>query len=112
MIGINYEVSNIFTYPFDLGVRHLMLATCDGSQKDIQRLADLKMIRQIPEKTMAYGPLTKSERTYHFAIGTVELLGYLIFVIPALIGPFLASVADAVMISQAPSNSLEKDAPK
>jgi hypothetical protein len=86
---IRYETTNWLTRPLELGARHFKLATCDGSQATLLRLAKERIIYRPYEDDNTYTPLTVGQRVYHIAVGTLETVGYL-----TLIVPFITSVAD------------------
>lgn len=86
---IRYESTNWLTMPFELGLRHLKLATCDGSQETLLHLAKERIIYRPLEKDNKYTSLTAGSRVYHIVVGTLETVGYL-----TLIAPFITAVAD------------------
>ena len=81
--------NNFFTRPFEVGVRHLKLALCDGDQKTLINLAKERIIYRPSEDTNSYKPLTLATRAYHITIGVLETLGYLTIIIP-----FIVAIAD------------------
>lgn len=99
---IRYESASLLTMPFELGVRHFKLATCDGSQETLLYLAKERIIyrpsiRALPSGASSgqdnkYTSLTVGKRAYHITVGVLETVGYL-----TLIVPFIIAVADLLL---------------
>lgn len=92
MINIRYE--NSFNHfpakPLELGLRHLKVACCDGSQKTLLQLARDKIIyRPRASNHDTYEALTYKQRFSHAIIGLSETIGY-----ATLIAPFAIAATD------------------
>lgn len=82
---VRYECSiNIFTLPFEVGLRHLKLAFCDGSQETLLSMAKERILHR-PCKNDHFEPLTKSRRFSHIVLGFFETAGYLTLFVPFVI---------------------------
>jgi hypothetical protein len=83
-ITVRYESgwSGMFTQPFEVGVRHLVVAVCEGSQESLTRLAKEKVIYRSDSPENAYNPLSFSNRVFHCTMGVLETAGFIIPVIP------------------------------
>ncbi len=87
--NIRYESTNYLTTPFELGVRHLKLAICDGSQETLLHLARERIIYRPYERDNRYASLTIGQRACHIIVGTLEIVGYLTVIVP-----FITAVVD------------------
>jgi hypothetical protein len=87
IVAVRHESSlnNFFTRPFEVGMRHLKVALCDGSQKTLTQLAKERIIYRSNASENIYKPLTLDQRIFHVVIGTLETAGYITLVIPFVI---------------------------
>ncbi len=90
-IAVRYEVAliNRLTKPFEVGLRHLKVAFCDGTDEKLIQLAKERIIYRPFEETNKYAPLTIGQRLYHGIVGMLETIGYL-----TLIVPYIVQIAD------------------
>ena len=83
-VRIRYEsaLNSIFTLPFEIGVRHLKVAFCDGSQQTLTELSKERIIYRSRELEERFSPLTKKQGIFHLITGTLEIIGYATIAIP------------------------------
>ena len=84
-VTVRYENgwSGMLTQPFEVGVRHLVVAVCDGSQDSLIRLAKERVIyRPDSSDKDIYNPLSLKDRVFHFTMGVLETAGFIIPIIP------------------------------
>lgn len=86
-VTTRYESSlnSFLTKPFEVGVRHLKVAFCDGSQQTFTEMAKERIIYRSRESENELSPLTKKERFFHLVTGVLETAGYLTIVIPFIV---------------------------
>lgn len=92
-----YSFKNCLSYialPFELGVRHLKVAFCDGKQETLTNMSRERIIFRVPggphpekeERTEPnYHKLSTKDRVFHALVGFGETLGYLCIVVPFVI---------------------------
>jgi hypothetical protein len=88
MVTIRYESAfdSFFTNPFEIGVRHLKVAFCNGSQANLTHLAKEKVIyRALEANNDVFQNLTLKQRVFHALVGFGETVGYLTLVVPFII---------------------------
>ena len=78
------------TAPFELGIRHFIIACCDGKPATIQRLMKERVIHQFSYSytgtdNPTYRDLTKCERAVHIVLGLLETVGYITIVLPFIV---------------------------
>lgn len=73
MITIRYESKNYFTRPFELGIRHLQLAICNGSQDTLIHLAKERIVCRPSAPENLYPSLSIYQRAYHITLGFLEI---------------------------------------
>ena len=88
---VRYESFSRFTKPFDIGIRHLAVAFCDGSQETLNRLARERIVYRPRESEIGLS-LTKKQRSFHLVVGTLETVGYVTIIIP-----FIISFVDKIL---------------
>lgn len=93
-VTVRYESSlNFFlTQPFEIGIRHLKVAFCNGSQKNLTEMAKERIIYR-PEESEGdkLNPLTKTQRFFHLVTGVLETAGYVTIIVP-----FIVAVVDRI----------------
>lgn len=82
------ESNNWFFHPFEIGFRHLKVASCDGKQSTLINFAKERIIYRPIEGTETCHLLTLRSRIHHLALGIFETLGYLTLVVPFLVATF------------------------
>ena len=88
MVTVRYESAfdNFFTNPFEIGIRHLKVAFCNGSQDNLTHLAKERIIYRANEDAGdQFQPLTRKQRVFHALVGLGETVGYLTVVVPFVI---------------------------
>lgn len=93
-VTTRYESSmnNWLTQPFEIGVRHLKVAFCDGSQETLLHMARERMIYRSRESEDQFNPLTNRQRFFHAIVGFLETAGYITIIVP-----FVVSAADRAL---------------
>lgn len=79
LVTVRYESSlfNFLTQPFEIGLRHLKVACCDGSQETLIQMAKERIIYRPEEKNNNnYISLTSKQRFFHAVVGLSEIVGY------------------------------------
>ena len=83
----NYPLC-FLTHPFEIGVRHLQVAFCNGSQEALINMARERIIFRPTKEEGTFGPLTKTERLFHIGYGLLETAGYLAVIVPFIVALF------------------------
>ncbi|MES2344503.1 MAG: hypothetical protein V4494_00995 [Chlamydiota bacterium] len=81
----------LFT-PFQIGMRHLRVATCDGKQDTLITLAKERNIYRPSAYAKKYQELTTETRVFHAVLGLAETAGYLTVVLPVI-----ATIAEKIL---------------
>ncbi|MBF5059293.1 hypothetical protein NEPTK9_000802 [Candidatus Neptunochlamydia vexilliferae] len=79
MVKVRYESLKAFLFTsFEVGVRHLKVAFCDGKQKTLTEMARNRIIYRASERNDdMYEELKLKERVHHALYGSTEIFGYL-----------------------------------
>lgn len=104
MVTVRYEsaYNNILIQPFEIGLRHLKVAFCDGTQETLIRMAKERLIyRPNADENNEYKPLTVRHRIFHSLVGLGETVGYTAFLASnigykMLLIPFIIASGDAL----------------
>lgn len=103
-VTVRYESSlyNFLTQPLEIGLRHLKVACCDGSQETLLQMAKERIIyRPFEKDNNIYPQLRSQQRLWHATIGLSEIVGYTALLVSDLgykrfIIPFIISTADCL----------------
>jgi hypothetical protein len=84
---VKYESSfnSYLMRPFEVGIRHLKVAFCNGTQEELNKMSLQKIIYKPHEENVQFEPLKLKNRIVHILLGITETLGYLTLVIPFII---------------------------
>lgn len=85
MVRQESSLNSFLTQPFEVGIRHLKVAFCNGTQKTLIEMAKERIIYRPNESNSTYSPLTKKQRFYHFFTGVLETVGYITIIIPLMV---------------------------